>query len=610
MQNSVAEFQTDAKNKLTGRQISQALALCLNGLQKFPDDTLLHNLAAQCHLANNDNQKALGHFKQACIDANCDADFDNNYGLTLRNQGDFTQSEFYLTRAHKKQKPHFLAWANLVNLYCDWGRYYEAEQLAIALINAKPQWGYAHNSYALVLEQQGHLNAAANQYKKALEIDKNNAFSSNNLALIKPYLPIEKTALKIFSDNKLNSSKTFLAWQNRSYEAGELDKVLSTTFPFANIPAEYYLHLALCHFDRGDWQQASLLNEKTLTINKNLTPALALKDSLGNRKTLQPELKLRIALHINVDFHYHILKPIFDQAQQHRVLFTNSLRQLVLFQPDVIVVSESHGIYLRSLIPNSKIVWTRHGLISKNTSVYACRGADYACLTSDESKQWYQQKHGAARHGMWVTGYPQMDYLFKQRELNQKPKHSGKTILYAPTWNEHLSSLPALSNQLVDLLRGDNTDIHIIIKPHPVTRDHHPNWIEQLKLQSQAQNVVLIDDASSDIMPLMLQADLLVSDFSSAIFQFLALDKPIVLFTNPNYKLSTHFDPLGIEWLWRDLADQTQHAEQLKHLVSTALATPGMHNQKRQHYRDRLFGSCQDGKAAQRIVSNIQNLAN
>ena len=44
---------------------------------------------------------------------------------------------------------------------------------------------------------------------------------------------------------------------------------------------------------------------------------------------------------------------------------------------------------------------------------------------------------------------------------------------------------------------------------------------------------MLVKDAHADVVPACSPGDVLVSDASSIIFEFLALDRPIVLVTNP-----------------------------------------------------------------------------
>jgi CDP-glycerol glycerophosphotransferase (TagB/SpsB family) len=185
-----------------------------------------------------------------------------------------------------------------------------------------------------------------------------------------------------------------------------------------------------------------------------------------------------------------------------------------------------------------------------------------------------------------------------------------KTVLYAPTWTVGLSSAPMLGERTVELIRGDRRDLTIVIKPHPVTADHHPDWLATWRALAAADaHVHLIDDPAADVMPYLKAADVLISDASSVIFEYLALDRPIILLTNPDRRSVAHFDPNGIEWRWRDVGAEVHDVGDLPAAVSAALDNPVLGVDRRAHYRQELFGDYTDGRAAERIAQKITELA-
>jgi CDP-glycerol glycerophosphotransferase (TagB/SpsB family) len=109
-------------------------------------------------------------------------------------------------------------------------------------------------------------------------------------------------------------------------------------------------------------------------------------------------------------------------------------------------------------------------------------------------------------------------------------------------------------------------------------------------------------------MPWLKAADVLVSEPSSIICQYLAVDRPLVLISNPARFASPHYDQRGVEWRWRDVGEEIHHVDQLAAAVSWALDDPSLGARRRAHYRRELFGDLTDGRAAERLAQHIDEL--
>jgi len=321
----------------------------------------------------------------------------------------------------------------------------------------------------------------------------------------------------------------------------------------------------------------------------------------------------RVALHINQRFHDAILRPLFEElAKRHRAIVTADARRLVEFDPDIVIVADAQSEPLRRLVPRAQFVFTRHGLISKNSPGRAVPMSDYACITSEASKQWYIENGIVPRKGFWITGYAQADPLFRDEPLPLPfalPR-GMKTVLYAPTFNDFLSSAPMLGPRTVELIRGTRRDISIIIKPHPHICAHRAAWMDWWRAAAaRAPGVFLVEDPAADLVPYLKAADLLVSDASSATMMYLALDRPIVLITNPDAgKDKERFDPNGPEWTWRDMGEEVFDVSDLAAAVARGLDDPDSRRDRRAHYRRLLFGDLTDGRAVERIAADVTAL--
>lgn len=126
-----------------------------------------------------------------------------------------------------------------------------------------------------------------------------------------------------------------------------------------------------------------------------------------------------------------------------------------------------------------------------------------------------------------VTGQPRTDVFFQQH--NHKylvPKTSrGKIFLYLPTWRNYSFNLfdkkygfdfKEINKFLIE------TDSHLIVKVHINEFQKYHNILHIGK----HSNISLI--FIEDIYPYMPSVDALLTDYSSVMFDFILLDKPII----------------------------------------------------------------------------------
>jgi hypothetical protein len=151
--------------------------------------------------------------------------------------------------------------------------------------------------------------------------------------------------------------------------------------------------------------------------------------------------------------------------------------------------------------------------------------------------------HGAIDAGspaIRLVGMPKVDCLVdgaydrdtELRALGLDP--SRPTVLYAPTWSP-ASSLNAFGADLVDAL--GRWPVNLIVKLHDRSRDLRPqysggvDWVARLEPGLKSGRGVLAP--GHNIAPLLAAADLMITDHSSAGFEFLLRDRPIVRIHRP-----------------------------------------------------------------------------
>lgn len=281
--------------------------------------------------------------------------------------------------------------------------------------------------------------------------------------------------------------------------------------------------------------------------------------------------------------------------------------------PDLIVMCDAGmASWMRELFPEATIVHVGHGLISKNQTAYHYADPDYICVASDFVAARLTERGHVPRKGFLATGLMQTDPLFAglAQRNRQRQTASGVTITYAPTWNPTLSSAEMIGPDVLTRVWGTADEVRILIKPHPHTPTSNPEWISMWQEEAARSPQVQLVDPGADLIPILLESDLMVSDASSAIFHFLALDRPIVLIDNPDrFSNLECFDPDGIEWTWRDIGSRVEVMEDLSRTVRQALVDPQARGVARRQRRSQLFGELTDGQAAGRIDAALKQIA-
>jgi hypothetical protein len=329
-----------------------------------------------------------------------------------------------------------------------------------------------------------------------------------------------------------------------------------------------------------------------------------------------PARSSRVAFFAQLRFHDPILRPVFEKvAAGAPSLLSGDRAEVVRFRPDILVLASTDLLeFFRHHLPSACIGSVRHGLIGKRGIVRqpnrpSARRLDFLFVGDPLSIADYRAK-GAAPAAVFLTGYPQVDPLFGRDpgdRLGLDP--SLPVVVYAPTWNLGLSSAVMLGENLAEAIRGSGPRLGIIIKPHPVIGDWRRGWMRGWRrLTLRDRQVRLIEDTHVDVTRYLLASDLLVSDASSVVLEYLALDRPIVLVTNPRASADPAFERDDPIWRSRDIAEEVGSAADLAAAVARALARPDLRFGARARLADLMFGNLRDGCNTDRVARQLLEL--
>jgi len=325
-------------------------------------------------------------------------------------------------------------------------------------------------------------------------------------------------------------------------------------------------------------------------------------------KELHPEIR--------ISFAYKSFEPAMRAGfLKHEVDLIKSYGEDVYIVPqhtssDITFVADSVYDWVGNC---GKIVNVGHGILSKglyySDTVLAKReeAADLVFVPGSYHQQIMQE---IITTPIFAVGMAKLDALFDgsikkedvQKQLAIK-NEQFQYILFAPTFNDELSAIPYVLDRIVEVI-PEGGSVRLIIKLHGTTKQVYKDMYKELALKDE--RVIFSDDL--DIVPLLILADIMISDVSSAMIEFAALDKPIILFNNPDRFKYKNYNESDIEYKFRDMGIEVNNIDEMKEAVLLGLKSPSELSSKRRNYTDILLANKNTANACEIIVKESLEL--
>ncbi len=212
---------------------------------------------------------------------------------------------------------------------------------------------------------------------------------------------------------------------------------------------------------------------------------------------------------------------------EKKVNFTNSIQEVYDFSPEAIFCP---GNIVPYYLPGVKIE-IFHGYAAEKKDHWVIRRYIDTYFTQGPffTKGFQRLAKKYKDFEVLETGWPRQDWIFAnlhtfdaKREEIKKKYGKQKIVLYAPTFSPSLTSLPYMKEALKDFAKKE--DVVILMKFHPLTAQKYVD--EYRTLADEVENIVWID--SFNVTKYMLMSDVMISDTSSTIYEFLLLNKPVI----------------------------------------------------------------------------------
>jgi hypothetical protein len=137
-----------------------------------------------------------------------------------------------------------------------------------------------------------------------------------------------------------------------------------------------------------------------------------------------------------------------------------------------------------------------------------------------------EQQRGTKKRELVVVGCPYLDELLRKRLSTHSSKVEDiKSILVAPSWGAS-GILSKYGSKLLDSLVS--TGYQIIVRPHPQSLQSEKSIVEALQ-KKYAEVHSLIWNFDADNFNVLASANVLISDYSSVMFDYVFLfDRPLL----------------------------------------------------------------------------------
>lgn len=157
----------------------------------------------------------------------------------------------------------------------------------------------------------------------------------------------------------------------------------------------------------------------------------------------------------------------------------------------------------------------------------------------------YSSAFGVKKSKVYPLGLPRTDIFFEREKLENQvnkfwenhPELKGKKILlYAPTFRDAETKNPKIHLDYSELLKGISEDYILMLKLHPfVANEFHLSEEEKSSYKGRLYDFSFYPDLNT----LMGVSSVLITDYSSIIFEYCLQNKPMIFYA---YDLSEFSD--------------------------------------------------------------------
>ncbi len=233
----------------------------------------------------------------------------------------------------------------------------------------------------------------------------------------------------------------------------------------------------------------------------------------------------------------------------------------------------------------------------------ANKNLDYVIVSSDATKELYAECFSVDVSQVKVLGLPRTDLLFskkgvakrRKRFLEQYPElENKKLILYAPTFRDKEASNPTVHLDIEKMAAKLPEEYCLGLRLHPFVA-------QNFRLGEDYSRKVYDFSAYDNINTLLVSTDVLITDYSSIIFEYCVLGKPMIFYAYDLDEFSDHgrgFYRDYKEYVPGPVVETTEE-------ILRVIREKDWKNEKRKEFFEDSY-AYMDGKSTKRVVDFVR----
>ena len=284
----------------------------------------------------------------------------------------------------------------------------------------------------------------------------------------------------------------------------------------------------------------------------------------------------------------------------------NCIKQIIVINTShIVLINDNNYVVSHYKRQGVKVieVWHATGAIKKFGNAvkrqYPINNYDYVIANSDYWIEPYSLAFSVEKDNVLVTGMPRVDHLFDENYKKEARDHfyskypelkNKKILLYAPTFRGNIyKGFKAVPFDGKKFISSFDKDTVLIYKYHPLMKD--------IPIEEEGR---IFNMSHENTYELFIVSDALISDFSSIIFDYSILDKPLYFFV-PDLKEYMHRLGCFVDYK-KEMPGPLCYNE-----IELADAIHSNKQYDIKHFKNQFF-KYQDGKNVERVISFIEQL--